>query len=81
MGVDDAMDIGTGRMDRAVNGETGLVDMRLRRREHGAVERDAHQRRGGDLLEHGAEPVDEELLVRPGNARRYVGIDDVVHAM
>ena len=64
MGMDDAVDVGASGMNGAVNREARLVHMRAFGRDHLAVDIDAHQRRCGDLFEHGSEAIDQEMIMR-----------------
>ena len=67
-------------VDRAVNGETGGID-RVRRRFHrAALKVDLDQIGRGDFVEHQAIRVDQEVMLRPRQAHRDVGEDQVGHA-
>src|SRR5258707_12402885 len=81
MSMDDAVDVRASGMNGAVNREARLIYMRTLGRDHFAVDVDAHQRRRGDLFEHGSEAIDQEMIMRSRNARGNVRIDDVVHAL
>ena len=43
------------------------------------VEIDLHQARSGNLLVHVTVGIDEQVIVRSGNARRDVVVDQVAH--
>jgi hypothetical protein len=68
-------------VDRRMDGKAGRVDAVFAFAELVAVEIDLHQARRGDFLEHQAVRVDQEVMVGAGDARRDVGVDQIVPAI
>jgi hypothetical protein len=69
MGVRDAVDIVAGHVDGAVNDETCGIDAIVRGvEEHFAVEVDLDQAGCVDLLVEHSIGVDQEVVMRAGNA-------------
>ena len=82
VGVHHAGDIGPRPMHRAVDHITGLVDAVTGGvLDDLAIQRHLDQAGGGDLVEHQAVGVDQEMMLRPRHARRNVGEDQVGHAV
>ncbi len=87
VGVDDAVHVGLGHVDRAVDHEAGAVDAVVEARpelglgQHVAVVVDLDQARGGDLLVEHAVGVDQEMVGLARHAHRDVVGDQVGHAV
>ena len=68
-------------MDRGVNGEAGGVDAVVALGELVAVEVDLDEARCGDLVEHQAVWVDQEMMLRSRHPRGDVSVDQIVPAI
>ena len=68
-------------VDRGVDGEAGRVDAVLALGKLVAVEVDLDQARCGDLIEHQAVGVDQEMMLRPRQACGDMRIDQIVPAI
>ena len=66
---------------RAVDDEAGRVDREGRVDQLVALLVDLHQRRGGDLVEHQAVGIDQEVVLGAGHARADVREDQVAPAV
>ncbi|MNN10027.1 hypothetical protein D3C81_1229380 [compost metagenome] len=80
VGVQHALRIFTGAMNGAVDHETRRVDRVWRWLHSVAIEVDFHQVGRGDFVEHQPIGVDQKVMLRPRNAHRNVGEDQVGHA-
>ena len=81
MGVHHAVGIVTHGVDGAVDGEARRVDIEVTVIELVAGLVYAHQAGSGDLVEHHAVGVDQEVVLVAGDAGRQVGKDQVVPAV
>ena len=81
VGVQHAMPLVAGHVDRPVNNETGWVHRVVALAQQIAVTVDLDQGRCGDLLEEHAERVEQEMLLRPRHAHRDMGEEEIVPAM
>ena len=77
MGVDDAGDLRAGLMDRARDRKAAAIDRVLGGLDIVTVGVELDQRGGGDLLVQETIGVDQEMLVRPRDARGDPGVDQV----
>ena len=68
-------------VDRRMDGEAGRVDAVVALGELVAVEIDLDQARGGDLVEHQAVGIDQEMMLRSRHPRGDVGVDQIVPAI
>ena len=68
-------------MDRGMNGEAGRVDLVIAFGELVAVEVDLDEARRGDLVEHQAVRIDQEVMLGAGHARRDMGVNQIVPAV
>ena len=73
-----ALGIVAGCMNRTVDREAGGIDLVGRCHHLVAGEIDLDQTRGGDLVEHHAVGIDQEVMLGPRHARREVREDEVV---
>src|SRR6056297_2130864 len=71
----------TNRMDGAVNGETGRVDVELVRVDLVPFLVDAYQAGGRDFLEHHAVRIDQEMVLVTGNPQGNMREDQIVPAV
>ena len=82
--VNDAHDVVARLVHRAVDDVAGRVHRvveAVRLRDHVAGEVDLDQAGGGDLLVQHAVGVDQDVVLRPGDARGDVVVDEVGHAV
>src|SRR5947208_10004037 len=77
VGVDHAVDVGAGHMDRAGDREAPAVELGIRALDRVPVDVELHQRGGGDLVVQHAESVDQEMILRPRDPCGYPGIDQI----
>ncbi len=76
--VQHALHILAHRVHGAMNSEAGRVNFIRRGADDVSVEIDLYQRRRGDFAEHHPVRIDQEMLLRPRNGRRDVGIYKIV---
>ncbi len=81
VGVHDAGGIVAHRVDGAVDGETGRVDVVIAVVELVTFLIHPHQAGGGDLVEHHAVGVDQEMMLVAGDAGGKVGKDKIIPAV
>src|ERR1051326_4574357 len=68
-------------MDRAMNVEASRVYVIIRFHHDATVEIDLHHARRRNLFEHHAVRIDQEVMLRPGHARRDVCEDEIIPAV
>ncbi|MNQ62952.1 hypothetical protein D3C85_773180 [compost metagenome] len=78
MGMQDGLQVGTCRVNRAVNHITGRVDAQASRViDDAAIDVDLDQIRGADFIEQQPEGIDQEMFVRPRHPRGKMRVDVV----
>ena len=81
VGMQHALRIFTGAMNRAVNHKTGRVHREWRRLNGLTTEVDFHQIGRGDFLKHQPIGIDQKMMFRAGNTYRNVGENQIGHAV
>ena len=81
VGVQDALDLGAGLVDRAVDHVAGCVDpvIGVRLPDDVAFEVDLDEARRRDLLVEKAVEIDQQMVVAAGDARGDVVVDQIGH--